>query len=151
MENIRKFTALSLTIAVVSLSACSSSTMVTDTHSKVGFSNITDIPLPVSAKIDIHQSMVSGSTNNWTGHLVYASEKPQTQVIDYTNREMLDAGWTKVSELKGHETTITFIKEKRIVSFRLTTEKGYFSNSTVVAIDMANANLRQAIVQEEND
>ena len=107
---------ISLALATLLLSACSTSTLQTDKQSKAGFSNITDTPLPVSAKMDLHRSMVTGSGANWSGHLVYTTEKPLVQVVDFINREMQTSGWTKISELRGHETVMTFIKEKRIAS-----------------------------------
>jgi hypothetical protein len=143
---------ISLALATLLLSACSTSTMQTDKQSKAGFSNITDTPLPLSAKMDLHRSMVTGSGANWSGHLVYTTEKPLVQVVDFINREMQTSGWTKISELRGHETVMTFMKEKRIASARITAEKGFMSNTTLVAIDMANSSLRHVVTEyEEKD
>ncbi len=145
------FVSLSLTALLLSVSACNTTSMQPDQHSKVGFSNVTDIPLPVSAKMDMDKSLVSGSGDSWSGHLVYHTPKPQVSVIEFTNKEMISSGWSKISELRGPETIITFIKSKRIATFRVITEKSLMSKSTVVAIDMSNSNFRQGIVQEEEE
>lgn len=140
-----------LAAILLSTAACSTATMETDQQTKVGFSNITDTPLPVSATMDMEKSMVTGSGDTWSGHLVYKTKKPQTEVIEFINREMLATGWSKVSELRGHETVLMFIKGKRVATTRVTTEKGLISNSTLVAIDMANSNMRHTLSQDNQD
>jgi len=141
-----------VSLLTLSVTACSTSTIKTAQQSKSGFSNITDIPLPETANIDLNKSMVMGGGNTWTGHLVYYTNKSQEQVIDFVTTQMSGTGWTKLSELRGNESVITYIKEKRVATVRVTTDKGLLIDKTIVAIDMTHANLSPAQVnaQPEN-
>lgn len=139
-------TASLLTLSVVSCS----STMQTAKQDKPGFSNITDIPLPESAKMDLSKSMVMGGGDTWTGHLVYNTSRSPSQVIDFINEQMQSTGWTKLSELRGHETILTFMKEKRIATVKVTTDSWYHYNKTLVSTDMTRSNLTHvALISNE--
>lgn len=129
-------------VSGLTLSACSTTSMKVSTKTKPGFSNITDIPLPESAKMDLNKSLVMGGGESWTGHLVYETNKPQAEVIDFMNTKMQDADWTKISELRGKETVITFMKEKRVATIRIINADGYLSKKTIVSIDKTYSKLR---------
>lgn len=153
MKIISKFVKASvLCVAVVALGACASSSMKVAQQSKPGFANVSDIPLPQSADIDINKSMVMGGGNTWTGHLVYSTKRSQEDVIDFITSGMQHDDWTKVSETRGKESVIIFMKNKRVATVRVTLDAGYITNKTLVSVDMANTKLRTiktALVRED--
>jgi hypothetical protein len=57
--------------------------------------------------------------------------------------------WTRISELRGHDTVLTFMKMKRIATVRINAIRGYVSNSTSVTIDMTNSNVSRVLVKEK--
>ena len=152
MNITQKYTFLILGILSLSLVACSTTPMEVTLQSKPGFANITDVPIPESAKIDINKSMVMGGGDAWTGHLVYTTKRSHVEVIDFVTRNMLARRWSKVSELRGIETVITFMKNHRVATVRVMVDKGYISNETIISIDMSNSDLTHAGVvrNEEN-
>ena len=96
--------------------------------------------------------MVMGGGNSWTGHLVYETNRPQAEVIDFMNENMQQADWTKISESRAKDTVITFMKEKRVATIRILNDDGYLSKQTTVTIDMANSKLRSiktAVIKDE--
>lgn len=127
--------------SVLVLDACSTAGMRVADQSKPGFSNITDVPLPQSANLDMNRSMVMGGGDSWTGHLVYDTNRSQVEVVDFINSQMQGADWTKISELRGKETVITFMKAKRVATINIFADNGYFGKKTIVAMDMANSKL----------
>jgi hypothetical protein len=133
-------------LLMFSVVACSTTPMENTKHSKPGFANINDIPIPEASTIDMNRSMIMGGGDKWTGHLVYTTKKSHPEVIEFLNTQMLGRGWTKISELRSIETVITFMKEHRIATIRILVENGYISNRTVIAIDMTRSNLTQALV-----
>lgn len=154
MTFVKKLLAITLVCAAtVSFSSCSTSPMKVSQQSKPGFSNIQDVPLPQSANIDMNKSMVMGGGNSWTGHLAYDTKESQAEVVDFINTHMQRDDWTKLSELRGKETVISFMKDKRIATVRVTVDDGYFSKRTAVSIDMTNSKMRSvkhAIMREED-
>ena len=133
------------------LTSCSSTTMQPTQQAKPGFSNVTDIPLPESATMNLKQSMITGSGKTWAGHLVYDTTKSQPQVIDFICEEMHASGWSKLGDLRGKETTITFMKNKRLATVRVTSDPGFLAHKTSVSIDMTNSDIRHAIVSAQQD
>lgn len=138
-------------VLALSLAACATEPMKSTTQPKPGFSNITDVPLPESATMDLHQSVVTGGGDTWSGHLVYDTKNSQVRVIDFTSKEMKAKGWSKVSELRGKESVLVFMMDRRVATIRVTKEDGFISNKTRVVIDMANSNLRNALVNSAED
>ena len=141
-----------LSFSVLILSACATTSMQTTAQTKPGFSNITDVPIPQSAHMNLNKSMVMGGGNSWTGHLVYETNRPQAEVIDFMNENMQQADWTKISESRAKDTVITFMKEKRVATIRILNDDGYLSKQTTVTIDMANSKLRSiktAVIKDE--
>ena len=139
--------------SVFTLAACTSQgPMRASEQTKPGFSNITDVPLPQSANMNMSKTMVMGGDNSWTGHLVYDTAQPQAEVVDFTNAKMVENDWTRVSELRGKNTVLTYIKDKRVATISIMTEKGYVSQQTEVTIDMSNSKLhtvKTAVIKKD--
>ena len=143
--NAKNFVCIGLLAAT--LTGCASSHVTASTQPKAGFSNITDIPIPQSAHIDLSKSMVMGGNEKWTGHLVYHTNQPQPQVIDFLNDQMQSTGWTKVSELRGTESVLTFIKQQRIATVRIFKEAHYLSkDAVIVTVDMTNSKMKSVML-----
>jgi len=138
-------------ILALSLVACTTGPMLSSAQPKPGFANITDIPLPESATMDLHKSVVTGAGDTWAGHLVYDTNNSRVRVIDFTSKEMKAKGWSKVSELRGKESVLVFMMDRRVATIRVSKEDGFLSNKTLVVIDMANSNLRNALVNSSED
>ena len=99
-------------ILALSLAACATGPMLSSEQPKPGFANITDIPLPESATMDLHKSVVTGAGDTWAGHLVYDTKNSRVRVIDFTSKEMKAKGWSKVSELRGKESVLVFMMDR---------------------------------------
>jgi hypothetical protein len=132
-----------LLAAAFTIVGCASTSPVKMTaQSKPGFSNITDIPLPQSATLDSEKSMVLGGNNTWTGHLVYDTDQPNTLITDFTNKKMLEDSWSKISELRGKDTILSYVKDERLATFRISADHGLMSSKTRVSIDMTNTSIK---------
>lgn len=107
-----------------------------------GFSNVSDVPIPESAKVDMTNTTVVGGHDRWTGQLSYTSSQSQPELIDFINSHMQRANWTKISELRGKETVFSFIRNNRVAVILVSADKRTFSASkTFVSIGMTNSKL----------
>lgn len=107
-----------------------------------GFSNVSDVPIPESAKVDMTNTTVVGGHDRWTGQLAYTSTQSQPELIDFINSQMQKSNWTKISELRGKETVFSFIRNNRVAVILVSSDKGTFSaNKTLVSIGMTNSKL----------
>ena len=107
-----------------------------------GFSNVTDVPVPESARIEQDKTMIMGSNDHWTGHFVYSTKQPSTYVIDFINTQMQNLGWKKISVLRGSETNFTFTRKDRVANVKISTSNEFLSKKTIVSIDMATTSLK---------
>jgi len=147
MNRNKIFKMVAFSAITIFLSACSTTKApmsVTD-QSKPGFSNITDIPIPQSAQMDLDNSSIMGGSDSWTGHLVYNTERSRVSVIDFLSSQMVENGWAKISELRGKETVMVFMKHKRVATLRITGT----TKKSVVFVDMANSNAENVIVMPQ--
>ncbi len=138
-----------LLIATIStfLAACASPPppMSLGDQPQPGFSNVKDIAIPKSAQIDIDRSTIMGGSTNWTGHLVYTVNRPRVTTIDFLSTNMVQMGWAKISELRGSETVIVFMKDKRVATFRIIGS----ADKSIVTVDMANSNAKHIIEEPQ--
>ena len=140
--------------AALLLCACSSTGMKIADQNKPGFSNITDVPLPESATIDMNSTLVMGGGDSWTGHLVYRTNRTRAEVVDFTNTHMQAAEWTKLSELRGNESVITFMRNKRVATLKIAGGDQVFSKENFVSIVMTNSKvtaLKAAVVKDSDE
>lgn len=131
-----------LGILLINLTGCMSPDLKMSEKPKPGFSNVTDIPMPESAQIQQDKTMIAGGSEHWTGHLVYSTKKPSAYVVDFINTQMPNAGWEKISVLRGPETTFTFTRKDRVANVKISTSKKILSNESIVSIDMVTASLK---------
>lgn len=142
VNTILKF--LSIVLASFFLIACSTSAPPINVaeNPQPGFSNVTDIPVPDTARMDLDKSIVMGGRDNWTGHLVYTLNHSRVTTIDFLSTQMVARGWARISALRGAETVIVFMKDKRVATFRITGN----NKNTLVTVDMANSNAKNVIL-----
>ena len=138
MRLLNKKTWISGLLFTLLLAGCASKTLVTTEAPKAGFGNITDIPIPSLARMDMRKSMVSGDHDQWIGHLVYDTKRSEEETIDYLLSEMPEFGWTKVSELRGKETSLIFSKQGRVATIIIHPKNTAMHKGAHVDIDMSN-------------
>jgi hypothetical protein len=130
-----------------SLSGCYTSTRPSAKQEQLGFTKLTDLPVPKSSKMNLDRSMIVCGSDNWTGNLVYQVNKSQSQVIKFISNEMRDSGWTKLSEITGKEAVMVFMKDQRIAVVKIVVpDKTYLNNRSNVYLHMTNSDPKVTLV-----
>ena len=86
------------------------------------FSQFTDIPMPENSAMDLKNTWVLGSEENWTGRLVLAADSSPIMMYDFYEREMPKFGWAKVTTVRGSRIDLVYDRENRVVTIRITAD-----------------------------
>jgi hypothetical protein len=74
----------------------------------VGPQQITGIALPEGYSINRGETIVLGEGDRWTGRLVYEINSSAGDMFDFVRRQMPVFGWSEVSVVRAHTSTLTF-------------------------------------------
>ena len=83
------------------------------------FSQFTDLPMPENSAMDLDNTWVLGSEENWTGRLVLATGSSPIMMYDFYQGEMPKFGWAKVSTVRGSRITLVYDRENRVVTIHI--------------------------------
>ena len=98
------------------------------------FSQFTDLPMPENSAMDLENTWVLGSEENWTGRLVLAADSSPILMYDFYEREMPKFGWAKVTTVRGSMINMVYDRESRVATIRITADG---SSSSVVDVLVA--------------
>ena len=87
------------------------------------FSQFTDVPMPGNSAIDLENTLVLGSEENWTGRLVLSADASPIMMHDFYEREMSKFGWAKVTTVRGSMITLVYDRESRVVTIRISANR----------------------------
>jgi len=83
------------------------------------FAQFTDLPMPENSRMDLENTWVLGSEENWTGRLVLAAGSNPILMYDFYQREMPKFGWAKVTTVRGNMITLVYDRESRVATIRI--------------------------------
>ena len=84
--------------------------------------------------MDLENTWVLGSEENWTGRLVLAADSSPILMYDFYEREMPKFGWAKVTTVRGSMINMVYDRESRVATIRITADG---SSSSVVDVLVA--------------
>ncbi len=85
----------------------------------VSFAQFTDIPVPAGAKMDIDQTLVLGSDNDWIGRLTLDTGLNVVEVYDFFKREMAEFGWHEVTSVRATISVLTYARDNRVATLQI--------------------------------
>jgi hypothetical protein len=91
----------------------------TDGQQPPGFAQLTDIPMPARASIDLARTLILGSEDGWVGRVALSTRTPMNDMYDFYEREMLRFGWRKLTSVRSSISVLTYARDKRIATIAL--------------------------------
>lgn len=83
------------------------------------FTQFSDIPVPIGATMDMQRSLLLGSSEEWTGRLVYSSSSNTAQVFDLYKEDMPKFGWSELTFIRGQNTVMTYQRGARVATIEI--------------------------------
>jgi hypothetical protein len=83
------------------------------------FAQFSDIPVPSGASMDLEHSLLLGSSEEWTGRLVYTTGTDAAKVFDLYKSEMLKFGWTELTVIRGERSIMSYQRGTRVATVEI--------------------------------
>lgn len=83
------------------------------------FAQITDIPIPANARLNVSRSIILGGQDMWTGRAEIETPYTAAEMYDFFRREMVTFGWTELTSVRSDESVITFLRAQRIATVQI--------------------------------
>jgi hypothetical protein len=84
-----------------------------------GFAQYKGLPIPANAGLDLKNSLILGSGENWMGRLQLTSGHSMQSLIDFYLAEMPKLGWRELTTRRKVTATLTFDRHPRIASVKI--------------------------------
>jgi hypothetical protein len=124
----RDFVCLCFALAAAGLGGCASSPPTSATQPATdgeagpqppGFAQLTDVPMPAGANIDLGRTLILGSEDGWIGRVALSTRSALNDMYDFYEREMPRFGWRKLTSVRSATSVLTYTRDKRVATITL--------------------------------
>ena len=128
--------------AALALAACdsgpqlpaSTAPITAEGDTGAAFQPVSDVPIPIGARLDSERSLVFGGPDNWTGRLVFNVGESSADAFARYHQEMQRFGWTLITSVQAESSVLTFSQGERIATIQI---DGRTLTGATVAITMS--------------
>ena len=114
------------------------------------FAQITDVPIPANAKLNVNRSIILGGQDMWTGRAEIETPYSSAEMFDFFKREMVTFGWSELTSVRSDESVITFLRGKRIATVQIFGAGGSIVGS-VISLTVAPVGSDRVIFQPNRE
>lgn len=122
----RVFIAISLGLAALGQIGCATPppTSATDPaggagEQSPGFAQLTDVPMPARATINLGRTLILGAEDGWIGRIALSTRTAMNDMYDFYEREMPRFGWRKLTSVRAGTSVLTYTRDKRVATIAL--------------------------------
>jgi len=83
------------------------------------FTQFSDIPVPASATMDLDRSLLLGSSESWTGRLIYQSTNNAAEIFNLYKEDMPKFGWSEMTVIRGLRSVMTYQRGHRVATIEI--------------------------------
>ena len=100
---------------------------------QLSFAKFKDIPIPDGAVMDMKNTVIFGSDDEWFGRLALIPNLSHAATFDFFRYEMPNLNWREITNVRSTSSVLSYEKEERIVTIQITNSYG----KTVCSINMS--------------
>lgn len=141
---IMKYIVISFFLLVITLlSACSKngvpllSTGISGTEGlpaeQLSFAKFKDIPIPDGAVMDMKNTVIFGSDEDWFGRLSLIPNLSHAETFDFFRFEMPNLNWKEITNVRATSSVLSYEKNDRVVTIQIVNSY----NKTICSINMS--------------
>ena len=100
---------------------------------QLSFAKFKDIPIPDGAVMDMKNTVIFGSDEDWFGRLALLPNMSHAETFDFFRYEMPNLNWLEITNVRATSSVLSYEKDSRIVTIQI-------SNSyrkTICSINMS--------------
>ncbi len=100
---------------------------------QLSFTNFKDIPIPEGSVMDMTNTVIFGSDNEWFGRLTIFPNLSHAETFDFFRYEMPNLSWKEITNVRSTSSVLSYEQEQRVVTIQITSSYG----KTLCSINMS--------------
>ena len=100
---------------------------------QLSFANFKDIPIPDGSVMDMQNTVIFGSDEEWFGRLTIIPNQSHAETFDFFRFEMPNLSWKEITNVRATSSVLSYEKDDRIVTIQIA--NAY--NKTICSINMS--------------
>jgi len=100
---------------------------------QLSFAKFKDIPIPDGALMDMKNTVIFGSDDEWFGRLSLVPNLSHAETFDFFRFEMPNLSWKEITNVRATSSVLSYEKDDRIVTIQIA--NAY--NKTICSINMS--------------
>ena len=100
---------------------------------QLSFAKFKDIPIPDGSVMDMNNTVIFGSDEEWFGRLALVPNLSHAETFDFFRYEMPNLNWKEITNVRSTSSVLSYEKEQRIVTIQISNEYG----KTICSINMS--------------
>ena len=100
---------------------------------QLSFAKFKDIPIPDGAIMDMENTIIFGSDEEWFGRLAINPRLSHAETFDFFRYEMPNLNWKEITNVRSTSSVLSYERENRVVTIQITNSYG----KTLCAVNMS--------------
>jgi hypothetical protein len=100
---------------------------------QLSFAKFKDIPIPDGALMDMKNTVIFGSDDEWFGRLSLVPNLSHAETFDFFRFEMPNLSWKEITNVRATSSVLSYEKDDRVVTIQIA--NAY--NKTICSINMS--------------
>ena len=100
---------------------------------QLSFAKFKDIPIPDGSVMDMNNTVIFGSDDEWFGRLSLIPNLSHAEAFDFFRYEMPNLNWKEITNVRSTSSVLSYEKENRVVTIQITNSYG----KTLCAVNMS--------------
>ena len=100
---------------------------------QLSFAKFKDIPIPENSVMDMNNTVIFGSDDEWFGRLSLIPNLSHAETFDFFRYEMPNLNWKEITNVRSTSSVLSYEKENRVVTIQITNSYG----KTLCAVNMS--------------
>ena len=100
---------------------------------QLSFASFKDIPIPDGSVMDMNNTVIFGSDDEWFGRLSLIPNLSHAETFDFFRYEMPNLNWKEITNVRSTSSVLSYEKENRVVTIQITNSYG----KTFCAVNMS--------------
>ncbi len=100
---------------------------------QLSFANFKDIPIPDGSVMDMENTVIFGSDEEWFGRLTIIPNQSHAETFDFFRFEMPNLSWKEITNVRSTSSVLSYEKNNRVVTIQISNHYG----KTLCSINMS--------------
>ena len=91
---------------------------------QLSFAKFKDIPIPDGSVMDMNNTVIFGSDDEWFGRLAINPRLSHAETFDFFRYEMPNLSWKEITNVRSTSSVLSYEKDQRILTIQISNSYG---------------------------